>query len=103
MSIPKLALSFFLIVSIHSFSQNYLERKGIQKKEVDNSYLDSIKKTFVNDKIASCVDSLWMKELGNLELYNTIAEDIKTINIDQKVDYELSTDVLKSRLKDKNI
>jgi membrane-bound lytic murein transglycosylase D len=99
MSIPKLALSFFLIVSIHSFSQNYLERKGIQKKEVDNSYLDSIKKTFVNDKIASCVDSLWMKELGNLELYNTIAEDIKTINIDQKVDYELSTDVLKSRLK----
>ena len=99
MSIPKLALSFFLIVSIHSFSQSYLERKGIQKKEVDNSYLDSIKKTFVNDKIASCVDSLWMKELGNLELYNTIAEDIKTINIDQKVDYELSTDVLKSRLK----
>lgn len=99
MSIPKLALFFFLIVSIHSFSQSYLERKGIQKKEVDNSYLDSIKKTFVNDKIASCVDSLWMKELGNLELYNTIAEDIKTINIDQKVDYELSTDVLKSRLK----
>ena len=99
MSIKKIALSFFLIVSINSFSQKYLESKGIQKKEVNNSYLDSIKKTFVKDQMASCVDSLWMKELANLDIYNTISDDIKTINIDEKVDYELSTDLLKSRLK----
>jgi membrane-bound lytic murein transglycosylase D len=98
MSIKKIALSFFLIVSINSFSQKYLESKGIQKKEINNLYLDSIKKTFVKDQMASCVDSLWMKELANLDAFNSISEDIKSINIDEKVDYELSTDLLKSRL-----
>ncbi len=93
MSIKKIALSFFLVISINSFSQKYLE-----KKEINNFYLDSIKKTFVKDDIATCVDSLWMKELANLDSFNTISEDIKSINIDEKVDYELSTDLLKSRL-----
>lgn len=99
MSIKKIALSFLLVISINSFSQKYLENKGIVKAEIKNFYLDSIKKTFVKDKMASCVDSLWMKELANLDIYNTISDDIKTINIDEKVDYELSTDLLKSRLK----
>ena len=99
MSIKKIALTFFLVVSIHSYSQKYLESRGIEKKQVNNFYLDSIKKTFVKDNIATCVDSLWMKELGNLDTFNAISEDIKTINIDEKVDYELSTDLLKSRLK----
>ena len=99
MSIKKTALTFFLVVSIHSYSQKYLESRGIEKKEVNNSFLDSIKKTFVKDELATCVDSLWMKELANLDAFNTISEDIKSINIDEKVDYELSTDLLKSRLK----
>jgi membrane-bound lytic murein transglycosylase D len=62
------------------------------------SFLDSIKKTFVNDNLASCVDSLWMKELTNLDLYNDLGSDIKNINLDEKVDYELPTELLKSRL-----
>lgn len=93
MSIKKIALPFLLVISLNSFSQKYIE-----KKEVNNFYLDSIKKTFVKDDIATCVDSLWMKELANLDAFNTISEDIKSINIDDKVDYELSTDLLKSRL-----
>ena len=48
--------------------------------------------------MASCVDSLWMKELTNLDIYNDISDDIKNINIDEIVDYELSTELLKSRL-----
>jgi membrane-bound lytic murein transglycosylase D len=32
-----------------------------------------------------------MKELTNLDLYNNLSADIKTINIDQTVDYELPT------------
>jgi membrane-bound lytic murein transglycosylase D len=40
-----------------------------------------------------------MKELANLDLYNDISDDIKNINIDEKVDYNLSTDLLKERLK----
>ena len=99
MSIKKIALTFFLVVSIHSYSQKYLESRGIEKKQVNNFYLDSIKKTFVKNEIATRIDSLWIKELANLDTFNAISEDIKTINIDEKVDYELSTDLLKSRLK----
>jgi membrane-bound lytic murein transglycosylase D len=99
MNIKKTALSFFLLLSIHSFSQKFVENKKNEYTETKTSYLDSIKKSFTKDEIASCVDSLWMKELANLDLYNDISDDIKNINIDKKVDYELSTDLLKERLK----
>jgi membrane-bound lytic murein transglycosylase D len=98
MNIKKAYLPFFLLLSITLFSQKFVENRGFSKTETNNSYLDSIKKTFVKDDMASCVDSLWMKELSNLDIYNDISDDIKTINIDEKVDYELSTELLKSRL-----
>lgn len=98
MNIKNTSISFFLLLSMSLFSQKYSENKGIAKKETNNFYLDSIKKTFVNDDMASCVDSLWMKELGNLDIYNDISNDIKSINIDEKVDFELSTELLKQRL-----
>lgn len=98
MSIKRTAISFFLLLSISMFSQKVVESKRIGKNETNNFYLDSIKKTFVKDDLATCVDSLWLKELGNLDIYNDISSDIKNINIDQKVDFELSTDLLKQRL-----
>ena len=98
MNIKNIALSFFLLVSISMFSQKYAEYKGFAKTETQNFYLDSIKKTFVKDDLASCVDSLWLKELANLDIYNDISNDIKNINIDEKVDYELPTELLKERL-----
>jgi membrane-bound lytic murein transglycosylase D len=98
MKIKNITLSLFLLFSIQSFSQKYAENKGIAKSETPNFYLDSIKKTFVKDEMASCVDSLWLKELTNTDLYNDLSTDIKTINIDEKVDYELPTELLKSRL-----
>lgn len=98
MTIKSTALSFFLLLSITLFSQKVVENRGFTKTETNNSYLDSIKKTFVKDEMASCVDSLWMKELTNLDIYNDISDDIKNINIDEKVDYELSTELLKQRL-----
>lgn len=98
MNIKNTSLSVFLLLSMSLFSQKYGENKGIAKMETNNFYLDSIKKSFVKDDLASCVDSLWMKELANLDLYNDISNDIKNINIDEKVDYELSTELLKSRL-----
>lgn len=91
-------LSFLLLLALPSFSQEVIDNKPVEKVEIKLSYLDSIKKTFVKDEMASCVDSLWMKELTNLDLYKNLSEDIKTINIDEKVDYELSTDLLKQRL-----
>jgi len=95
MNIQKTTLSFFLLLSLNTFAQ---DPTWTLKKETKNAYLDSIKSTFVQDNIASCVDSLWMKELSNLDIYNDISVDIKNINIDQKVDFELPTELLKSRL-----
>jgi membrane-bound lytic murein transglycosylase D len=98
MKIKNITPLLFLFFSIQSFSQNYSENKTITKTESQNFYLDSIKKTFVKDNLASCVDSLWLKELTNLDLYNDLSDDIKNINIDEKVDYELPTELLKQRL-----
>ena len=98
MKIKNIAPLLFLFFSIQSFSQKYYDNKAITKTETQNFYLDSIKKTFVKDDLASCVDSLWLKELTNLDLFNDIPDDIKNINIDEKVDYELPTELLKQRL-----
>ena len=98
MKIKYIAPILFLFFSIKSFSQKYPINKAITKTETQNFYLDSIKKTFVKDDLASCVDSLWLKELANLDLYNDISDDIKNINIDEKVDFELPTELLKERL-----
>jgi membrane-bound lytic murein transglycosylase D len=102
MSIKKTIVTAILLVTIPLFSQQNSEGKGIFIKEKTKSYLDSIKKSFVKDAMASCVDSLWMKELTDLDLYNDITRDIVTINTDEKVDYELSTELLKSRLEAMN-
>jgi len=102
MTIKNISLSFILLTSIPSFSQQFAENKGIVSIETNLSYLDSIKKTFVKDDMATCVDSLWMKELTNLELYNDITSDIENINMDAKVDYELPTELLKARLEAMN-
>lgn len=70
------------------------------QSEIKLTYLDSIKKTFVKDDLALCVDSLWLKELTNLDLFHNLSQDIQTINMDEKVDYELPTELLKARLQE---
>jgi len=102
MNIKKITLSFFLVLTVPLFSQEIAESKGTAVLETKLSYLDSIKLSFVHDDMASCVDSLWTKELTNLDLYNDITKDIQTINTDEKVDYELPTELLKSRLEAMN-
>jgi membrane-bound lytic murein transglycosylase D len=98
MNIKNTTLSFFLLLSVYSFAQGSVEEKEITRKEPKVSYLDSIKKSFVKNEMASRVDSLWMDELNNLDLFNNLTADIKTINVDENVDYELSTELLKERL-----
>jgi len=89
-----------LVASSVVFGQEVAtQQDSIVKKETKISYLDSIKATFVNDEMASCIDSLWMKELTSLDVYSTLLEDIKNIDIDKPVDYELPTELLKERLK----
>lgn len=102
MRVKNTIIAALLLATIPLFSQQYGESKGIFGKVKNQTYLDSIKKSFVRDAMASCVDSLWMKELTNLDLYNDITNDIENINTDEKVEYELSTELLKSRLEAMN-
>ena len=97
MIIKNLIYPFVLLVSFSLFSQENALKKTSTTSENKITALDSIKKTFVKDDLAACVDSLWLKELTNLDIYNNLTEDIQTINIDEKVEYELSTDLLKAR------
>lgn len=98
MIIKNLIYPFVLLVSFSLFSQENILKKTSTTSENKITALDSIKKTFVKDDLAACVDSLWLKELTNLDIYNNLTEDIQTINIDEKVEYELSTELLKARL-----
>ena len=86
MNIKNTTLSLLLLVSVQLFSQESFENNSSNKFETKLSYLDSIKKSFVNNDLAARVDSLWMNELVNLDLYNTISDDIKNINIDEEIE-----------------
>lgn len=100
MTIKKITSFALILVSSAVFAQDTIvatvvKREPLTRKEV----LDSIKATFVHDQVASCIDSLWMKEMVSLDLYDDLTTDIKNINVDEKVDYELPTELLKERLK----
>ena len=100
MTIKNKITSLLLIASAAFYGQEGVTpQDSIVKKEVKISYLDSIKATFVSDEMASCIDSLWMKELASLDVYDQLAADIKNVDVDQKVDFELPTELLKERLK----
>lgn len=62
------------------------------------SFLDSIKSTFIRHSEMACVDSLWIQELTNQELFNNMQEDLLRVNPDIDVDFNLSSEVLKERL-----
>lgn len=93
----KINLRYVIAVMLFSLAS---VAQPIAKTESKVSYLDSIKAGFIKDNLASCVDSLWMKELTSLDLYNGLESEIKNINLDQKVDFELPTELLKARLKE---
>ncbi|MFM1753126.1 MAG: hypothetical protein RLZZ236_65 [Bacteroidota bacterium] len=98
MNIKRLILPFFLLLSFSLFAQETVEKTTPVKPDIKLTYLDSIKKTFVKDDLAACVDSLWLKELSNLDIFNSLSDDIQNINMDDQVDYELPTELLKARL-----
>ncbi|MDI1316868.1 LysM peptidoglycan-binding domain-containing protein [Flavobacterium sp.] len=100
MTIKKITSLALILVSSAIFAQDSVDATLVKKEPLTRrEVLDSIKATFVHDNIASCIDSLWMKEMVSLDLYNDLTTDIKNIDVDQKVDYELPTELLKERLK----
>ncbi|WP_264519997.1 LysM peptidoglycan-binding domain-containing protein [Flavobacterium sp. N1994] len=100
MTIKKITSLALLLASSAIFAQDTIVATAVRKEPLTRKeVLDSIKATFVHDNLASCIDSLWMKEMVSLDLYNDLTTDIKNINVDEKVDYELPTELLKERLK----
>lgn len=92
-------IAFISLVSATVFAQDTAILSSKITEQPKLSYLDSIKRTFVHHEIASCVDNRMMKEMVNQDLFKEMTSDIETINLDQVVDYDLSTDLLKARLK----
>ncbi|WNM19634.1 LysM peptidoglycan-binding domain-containing protein [Flavobacterium capsici] len=93
------SLALILLTSI-GFAQDSIITATVKKEPLTRQqFLDSIKGTFVRDNLAACIDSMWMKELASLDLYDELTLDIENIDVDQKVDYELPTELLKERLK----
>ncbi|MBA4133087.1 MAG: lytic transglycosylase [Flavobacterium sp.] len=100
MTVKKITSLALILISSAVFAQDSIIKAPIKKTPLtQRQYLDSIKATFVHDNIAQCIDSMWMKELASLDLYEELTLDIKNINVDEKVDYELPTELLKERLK----
>ena len=99
MILKKIITIVILLSSSVIFAQDDLSITPFKKPQTKKEVLDSIKRTFIHDKIATCIDSMWMKELASLDLFEELTLDIKNVNVDEKVDYELSTELLKERLK----
>ena len=100
MKFKKMTTLLLVFASSVIFAQDTIVALPVKKEPLTRKEdLDSIKSTFVHDKIASCIDSLWMNEMVSLDLYDNLTTDIANIDIDQKVDFELPTELLKERLK----
>lgn len=101
MKTKNITLYFYILFLIPFFTQAVAQNKAAKIKDNNTFYLDSIKKTFVKNKMTARVDSLWMKELTSLDNFNAFSADIENIT-DQKVDLELPTELLKTRLAEMN-
>ncbi|WP_264566003.1 LysM peptidoglycan-binding domain-containing protein [Flavobacterium sp. N3904] len=91
-------LSFFLLLSISMFSQNFASKSEVLIKDSPISYLDSIKNTFVKYDRTIKTDSLWMNQVANCDIYSDLDKEINTVNVDKDIDKELPTELLKERL-----
>ncbi len=95
----KRTLSFvFALLSFAGFAQGPSEANTQSQPEIKLSFLDSIKSTFVHHNELSRIDSLWLKELANQDLFEGMQEDLEKVNPDEEVSYALSTELLKERL-----
>lgn len=94
----KRTLSFiFALFSFAAVAQESAEADIALKPEIKLSFLDSIKSTFIRNSEMTCVDSLWMKELANQDLFEGMQEDLR-LNPDVEVNFGLSSELLKERI-----
>jgi len=94
----KIRNILFLLVPFFTFAQESIEVSLIEEVAPKLSYLDSLKASFVNHSTSTCIDSRWMEELSNQELFDDMYADISDLDIDETVSFEMSTEILKKRL-----
>lgn len=99
MKLHNTTLIFLLLITGQLFAQDTIVSANQVVELPKISFLDSIKKSFVHHEIAACVDERFITEIASQDLFKEITNDIETIDLDVKVDYELSTELLKERLK----
>jgi len=97
----KFALTLLLLVpTFVTFAQDSVSQDSIIKPVIKLSFLDSLKNTFVVDETSDCIDNQHIKELSNTQdIFDGLVSDIKNLDLDVPVDYDLPTDVFKERLR----
>lgn len=97
----KIALTLLLLLTTSiCFAQEVISKDSIQKPIIKLSFLDSIKNTFVVEETSDCIDNQYIKELSNTQdIFDGLVSDIKNLDLNVAVDYDLPTDVFKERLR----
>lgn len=97
----KFALTLLLLVpTFVTFAQDSVSQDSIIKPVIKLSFLDSIKNTFVVDETSDCIDNQHIKELSNTQdIFDGLVSDIKNLDLDVPVNYDLPTEVFKERLR----
>ncbi|MES2813042.1 MAG: LysM peptidoglycan-binding domain-containing protein [Bacteroidota bacterium] len=97
----KIALTLLLILpTCVTFAQDGVSQDSIIKPVLKLSFLDSLKNTFVVEETSDCIDNQYIKELSNTQdIFDGLASDIKNLDLNVAVDYDLPTDVFKERLR----
>ena len=88
------AFSLFIMGGI--FAQADLETEQTKERTIS---LDSLKTTFVRHEKVAKIDNLWIKELTSSELYDEMSNTVENFDSEQPVEFELSTELLKERLR----
>jgi membrane-bound lytic murein transglycosylase D len=82
------------------FAQKHTDQKTeASPVKAELTLLDSIKASFVKNEKLAKIDKLWIQELTNEELSEDMFADIQSIAEAQEVEFELSTELLKERLR----
>ena len=82
------------------FAQKNAEQKTETNPEkAELTLLDSIKASFVKNEKLAKIDKLWIQELTNEELSEDMFADIQSLGEVQEIEFELSTELLKERLR----
>jgi len=91
--------TFHLLFTGGIFAQeSILEIENIPTEQPKISSLDSLKATFIRHEKLAKIDDLWIKELTTPELSEEMYNDIENLDSEQPVNFEISTELLKTRL-----